>query len=68
MHDHMTTPEIEAKATAIFNGIADEQYYIGEAVRHLCRLLAMITSADKTKRETAKRRVRELAAKGKTGI
>jgi len=67
MHDHMTPPEIEAKAVAIFEGMKANDYKAGEAIRHLCRLMAMLTSADKSKRETAKRRVRELAAQGKTG-
>lgn len=61
------TPEAE-KAKAIYNGMRAEGYDTTKAIHSLCTALALITSPDKAKRETAKRRIRELAAKGKTGI
>lgn len=56
-----------AKAKAIYNGMRAEGYDNLAAIHSLCLAVAMLTSPDKTTRETAKRRIRELAAKGKTG-
>lgn len=64
--DMDNTPEAE-KAKQIYNGLRAEGIDTLHAIHLLCSWLAMVTSPNKTMRETAKRRVRELATKGKTG-